>query len=442
MKLPNAFINQMKDLLGTECTPFLESMHTSCRPSIRLHPIKKGHGLQLADEVPWCANAYYLNERPVFTLNPFFHAGHFYVQEASSMFIDYILRKIKIPQGAAVLDLCSAPGGKATLTGATLSKDCFIHCHETDSSRAQVLSQNIARWGLPNYLVTQGHVRQLLKSGIKYDLILLDAPCSGEGMFRKEKAAVQQWNENKVLQCSIIQKQLIAIASELCKPNGYIVYSTCTYNQQENEQVIAPLLSTGNFCSVEIKNTFPLYLRNETGYTYRFLPNQTEGEGFTISVLQKNDANEPEAYVKSSPILKKVVFDIHNWIQEDVNCTCYQVHHTFYCIPKSLEKYVHELSSCCKILHAGIPLGQSKGDTFYPNHGLSQNILLSGSVPCISLDNKCSLDFLRCLAIDQNQTFSSTWSVASYQTAKLGWIKKTAGGLKNYYPINLRIHSL
>ncbi len=443
MKLSPAFIQQMDELLGSECGSFLDSLDAKCRTSIRLHPVKQGHGLSLSDKVPWCNNAYYLDERPVFTLNPYFHAGHFYVQEASSMFIEYLLTKIDLPPNARILDLCSAPGGKASLVGSYLPEDCFIHCHETDASRAQILNQNIVRWGLPNYSVTQGSVRALLQTGLRYDLILLDAPCSGEGMFRKEKAAIQQWSDKKVTQCSNIQKQLIELAGELCKPNGYIFYSTCTYNIRENEFVVTPLVENGNFESIEITNDFPLHTRNEPVFTYRFLPHRTEGEGFTISILRKN--NEDIQYKrkdKTEAKIRKMQMNANEWIQNKYTNTCYSIKHTLFQIPKFIENDVLALSSACNILHAGIPFGQLKGDSFYPNHGLSQSILLSEKKPVVSFNLNKSLDFLRCLPIDQTESIQDTWTTACYQTAKLGWIKKTPNGLKNYYPINLRIHSL
>jgi 16S rRNA C967 or C1407 C5-methylase (RsmB/RsmF family) len=220
MTLPDLFKVQMKNLLGPEYPDFEEALHISSTPSVRLNPFKSEHQLPLAEPVPWCSGGYYLKERPNFTIDPFFHAGHYYVQEASSMFIDYILRSINFKTNSKILDLCSAPGGKSTLLLSFLATDGFLHCHEYDSFRAGILKQNIERWGYPNTIVTSGAMTQLENLDVRYDLILIDAPCSGEGMFRKEPEALKQWNENKVHHCSHLQKNIMNVADTLCAEDG------------------------------------------------------------------------------------------------------------------------------------------------------------------------------------------------------------------------------
>ena len=249
-------------------------------------------------QVPWCPDGFYLRERPLFTADPLFHAGTYYVQEASSMFLDHVLRHL-LKGGAGtfaphrVLDLCSAPGGKSTLLRAILPDDCLLISNEPIRSRAQILAENMAKWGHTNVLVTQNYAAEIARSIEPVDLILADVPCSGEGMFRKEDEAVRQWSPRLVAECAALQRTIVTeIWPALC-PGGFLVYSTCTFNPEEDEcnvewiarELGADVLAIPTEPAWGIRGD----LRAESADLpcYHFLPGQVRGEGFFLAVLQK-----------------------------------------------------------------------------------------------------------------------------------------------------------
>ncbi|MBK6546342.1 MAG: hypothetical protein IPG12_13885 [Saprospiraceae bacterium] len=444
MNLPLQFIEQMKAILGNEYSDFESSLHDKLPISIRINPFKTENDLILSDPVAWCTNAYYLNERPSFTLDPFFHAGHYYVQEAASMFIDFILKSIELPIHAKILDMCSAPGGKSTLMLANLSQDTLLHCHEFEPLRANVLRQNIERWGYSNTIITQGSLDKLERSDIKYDLILIDAPCSGEGMFRKEKEAINQWNQNKINNCVHMQNQILRIADKLCAENGYIIYSTCTYNTKENEAITNPYLENEKYTSVNIKNDFSICEPNSKNFTYRFFPHKSKGEGFTVSVLKKQEAikfSENSNYVKKSKIRPSNNTTHFEWLSNPDAFSIIGLKDSLYAISNFWADTIQHLMQIAPIYYAGIPIGQFKGKDFYPAHGLSQSNHFSKNIELSDLEFNQAINFLKSNAPEIAVKQKSKWAIASYRSANLGWLKSNSNGLKNYFPKNQRIIS-
>ena len=285
---------------------YLQSFEEEPPVSIRLNPEKMAAGswqIEEATPVPWCRNGYYLKRRPSFTMDPLLHAGCYYVQEAASMFLDEVLRQMHNAfvnhEPSAIrpltsLDLCAAPGGKSTLLRAALPKDCVLYSNEPIRNRANILLENVTKWGYENHLVTNNYPKDYRKSKLMFDLILCDVPCSGEGMFRKDEATIREWSEQNVEKCWQLQRDIVDDAWHCLNSGGLLIYSTCTFNTKENEENIRYFLQ--HYDDMEV---VPIAIRPEWNITgsllegfheavYRFIPGITRSEGLFMCVMRKN----------------------------------------------------------------------------------------------------------------------------------------------------------
>ena len=307
-KLPVEFTTYTRQLMGDErFERYLQSFEEETPVSIRLNPKKPAGTPVDAEEVAWCRNAYYLKSRPNFTFDPLFHAGCYYVQEAASMFLDEILRQhLSAHSFANCLDLCAAPGGKSTLLRSALPEDCVLFSNEPVRNRASILLENIQKWGYPNCYVTNAYPKDYRKAKMKFDVILCDVPCSGEGMFRKDEATIREWSPQNVEKCWHLQRDIVADAWECLNEGGLLIYSTCTFNTKENEENIRWILD--NYETEVLKvETNPAW--NITGSllngfdepVYRFIPGITKSEGLFICALRKGSSlNIPSVGKKHS----------------------------------------------------------------------------------------------------------------------------------------------
>lgn len=318
MQLPEDFVRETKQLMGeARFNSYLEAFHEEAPVSIRMN-VTKALGLcPLATEgtqepslcympVPWCPEGFYLEGRPQFTFDPLFHAGCYYVQEAASMFVTHILRALanNCPNNCQLaLDLCAAPGGKSTAMRSVLLKDCMLVSNEPISTRAQILLENITKWGAKNCIVTNNYPRDFKKAKAKFDLILCDVPCSGEGMFRKDPATIGEWSLQNVEKCWRLQREIVADAWECLNPGGILIYSTCTFNIKENEENVRWIIDTYEAEPIDIP-TEPSWgitgslLEDFDAPVYRFIPGITRSEGLFVCVLRKRVKSE-ELIIKS-----------------------------------------------------------------------------------------------------------------------------------------------
>ena len=284
-------------------TRFMEAFNEDAPTSIRLNPRNTSQGVRpfvrqnltkglTPCEVPWCSEGYYLEGRPQFTFDPLFHAGCYYVQEAASMFITHIIRELSnlIPRN--VLDLCAAPGGKSTAMRTVLPEGSILVSNEPIPTRAQILLENITKWGWPDCIVTNNYPRDFRKAKAKFDLILCDVPCSGEGMFRKDPNSISEWSLQNVEKCWRLQREIVADAWECLNPGGILIYSTCTYNIKENEENVRWILETYDAEALTIPiapswNITGSLLEGFDAPVYRFIPGLTKSEGLFLAVLRK-----------------------------------------------------------------------------------------------------------------------------------------------------------
>lgn len=332
-QLPLQFTDYTRQLMGAErFGRYLESFEEPAPVSIRLNPKKmsegRGQRLEVIDGEPvaWCREGYYLKQRPNFTMDPLFHAGCYYVQEAASMFLDEALRQMHNAyvnhQPSAIrpltaLDLCAAPGGKSTLLRSALPADCVLYSNEPIRNRASILLENVTKWGYENHLVTNCYPRDYRKAKMKFDLILCDVPCSGEGMFRKDESTIREWSPQQVEKCWQLQREIVSDAWDCLNEGGFLIYSTCTFNTKENEENIRWILNEydAEVLKVEIKPEWNITGSLLEGFqepVYRFIPGISRSEGLFVCVLHKRGvaAHSQRDYGSSLTRLRLVANEI------------------------------------------------------------------------------------------------------------------------------------
>ena len=333
MLLPEEFTRTTREVMGAaRFERYLQSFEEDTPVSIRLNPRKSGKWrVENGEKIDWCRNAYYLAKRPNFTFDPLFHAGCYYVQEAASMFLDEVLKQNLSPLTSnlspltsnlsplSALDLCAAPGGKSTLLRAALPAECVLYSNEPMQKRASILLENVTKWGYENHFVTNLYPRDYRKSKMKFDLILCDVPCSGEGMFRKDPATISEWSPQNVEKCWQLQRDIVSDAWECLHEGGILIYSTCTFNTKENEENIRWILSEfdAEVLPVETKpewNIIGSLLEGFNEPVYRFIPGITRSEGLFMCVLRKKgtltnggskNARKPQIPVLSTPLPRR-----------------------------------------------------------------------------------------------------------------------------------------
>lgn len=263
--------------------------------SIRINPFKCADTTAVADAqpVPWCRNGYYLKSRPNFTFDPLLHGGLYYVQEASSMFIDHVLRTL-IHEPVRMLDLCAAPGGKTTCAMSALPKGSILFSNEPIHNRAQILNENVLKFGHPDIVVTNSYPKDYRKARLTFDVILTDVPCSGEGMFRKDEGAIREWSLTNVEKCCRLQREIVETIWPCLRPGGLLIYSTCTFNSHEDEENALWIANElgADFIEIPIEKEWNIVgsLLGDIP-VHRFLPGITHGEGLFVAVLRKKDTS-------------------------------------------------------------------------------------------------------------------------------------------------------
>ncbi|MDR3219741.1 MAG: RsmB/NOP family class I SAM-dependent RNA methyltransferase [Dysgonamonadaceae bacterium] len=440
MRLPEAFVERTKPLLGNEWYEFEQALQEESPVSIRLNP---GKNFFLSEErteapVPWASDAFYLDSRPSFTLDPLFHAGCYYVQEASSMFLEYYIRKY-VKEPVKALDLCAAPGGKTTHLSSILPDGSLLTANEVIRQRANILSENLTKWGNPAVIVTGNDPSDIGKLTGFYDLIVADLPCSGEGMFRKDPLAVSEWSVNHVRLCAERQRRIVAGVWSALKPGGILIYSTCTYNREENENNINWICSKMGSEQLEAP--------------HRFMPHKTRGEGFFIAGLRKNGAmtagnSREKSFLRRSERSDSGKTagigpspDLKTWLSSPDDFTIFREGNVFGAIPSVFYPDYRLLKSTLKIVSAGVTLGEMKGRDMIPAHALAMSSALpEGKFPFWELDKENALQYLRKEALhDIPSNFPKGYIIVGYRNHPLGFIKNIGARANNLYPPEWRI---
>ncbi len=449
MKLPLAFEAQMRQILGTGYGDFKESLFEPSPTSIRLNPQKLVVGLKTEAVVEWCSDGFYLDQRPVFTLDPLFHAGAYYVQEASSMLIEWLYRHIpKSAKPIAVLDLCAAPGGKSTHLLSLIGPDDILVANEIHPQRSIILEENITRWGSPNVLVSRMSPHQLAGQWHElFDVILVDAPCSGEGMFRKDVLSIKEWSVENIERCVNRQQEILRLALNMLAPGGHLIYSTCTYNSKENEEQVQWMASV-----FPVETNLPLQQQSDgvqmSQFGFRCYPHLVKGEGFFCSLLRKTASIGISDSRYQLPYLPKPAYAEKKEVrQQDIPYLNPQIpmrllegkNESIKVYPEELFEYHHDLMLSKLISKSGTTAGLLKGGKlFVPDHELAMSTLLSPDADSLDCTKDQALNYLRKLNLP-NILAKPGYQVIRVERQALGWIKAIPGRINNLLPHHLRI---
>jgi len=456
--LPADFIKQADFALPLEeHSLFLEALEGSPTVSIRLNPYKPSstNHFKNLPTVGWEQEGHYLPKRISFTTDVDFWAGCYYVQEASSMFVGEVLRQtLPLSEALVVLDLCAAPGGKSTHIASLLSAESILVSNEIVRQRAQILGENMCRFGQGNFILTNQNSAQIGQLTGIFDAVIVDAPCSGEGMFRKDREARNEWSVANVRTCVARQQEIIANISPTIKEDGLLIYSTCTFNTQENEQNLLPLLEEG-WESIPLQIPAEWHIvKNETThdgqilYGYRFYPHLLQGEGFFISCLRKkySEKSPRKIHFKNPhlmPIASKKQDFLKDWVTD---LTAYKLYQTakndVFALPAHQADNMQQLG---EILHAwstGYHIGTRKHDDLEPAPAWALANTTHGNVLSIDLPAEDALDFLRKKDIKTPVPAQKGWYLATYNGLGLGWLKALPNRWNNYYPAPWRIRNL
>ena len=461
--LPQEFLERMENMLGEEYPAFLKSYDIARYQALRLNP-QKGNDVSFLnrggfslERVPWAEHGYYYTAKDTPGKHPYHEAGVYYIQEPSAMApAAYLTRQMADGAGERILDLCAAPGGKSTQIAAVMAGRGILISNEIHPARAKILSQNIERMGIRNAVVTNEDSGRLTKYfPAFFDGIIVDAPCSGEGMFRKDETAVTEWSPENVRRCAGRQQEILENAAMMLKPGGRMVYSTCTFAPEEDEQAVGRFLEAHPEFTLEETPDYPGLSHGVPAWgagvtdgiekTVRIWPHRTEGEGHYAAFLRKTGGSESvkrkyPASMKDKKLLavyedfcKEIFIEPKKWTTDS---TMTMFGDQLYRTPEEMVDF-----KGLRVLRPGLQMGEFKKNRFEPSHALAlalhpsevkQNVNLSADAPETAA-------YLRGETIQLSEEDAGKgWCLVSVDGYSLGWGKKSAGTLKNHYPKGLR----
>ena len=443
--LPEEFANRIKLQFGDQSSAFFDALEQDPATSIRINPKKFQLEGKNYETVPWCETGIFLKERPVFTLDPLLHAGAYYVQESSSMFLEQAFNAINITGNKLVLDLCGAPGGKSTHLLSLLSDNDLLVSNEVIQSRAKILQENIRKWGAHNVVVSNNDPKDFQKLNGFFDLIVVDAPCSGEGLFKRDAQARNEWSTENAHLCSVRQRRILADIWPSLKSEGYLIYSTCTFNPEENEENLKWLQEQKNFESIRI----PLKagwnieeIENKGVIGYRFLPHRVKGEGFFMSILRKTDEAPAFRFPKKPRNENLKVPSGFSYLQDWIKPGSFDfqlIRETVVAIPSHWKNELSALKDFLKIIDFGMPVAEIKGKNATPSHPLAvSRILNQNKFEITDLNFVDALKYLKKEEI-KPESGNTGWQIVSFRQIPLGFIKHLGNRTNNYFPKEWRI---
>jgi 16S rRNA C967 or C1407 C5-methylase (RsmB/RsmF family)/NOL1/NOP2/fmu family ribosome biogenesis protein len=449
---PPAFAQQMQTQLRQNWKAFL-AVHEEHPPtSIRINPLKNNS--KDLERVPWTDFGYYLEQRPSFTFDPLFHGGAYYVQEASSMFLEQALTQtVDLSQPLTVLDLCAAPGGKSTHLLSLMNGQSLLVSNETIRSRATVLGENIQKWGSNNAVVTNNDPEDFKRLEGFFDVIVVDAPCSGEGLFRKDPNAMREWSEEHVALCVSRQQRILSHVWPSLKKNGILIYCTCTYNERENEENLKWLAKERKVESLRLHlpvrqtgaESWGVEEVNVNGiFGYRFYPHLVKGEGFFISVIRKNEEQ------REISIHRKKTFDhppakikarLTDWFQQPDEIEFIKHEELILALPRNYSFEIEFLSKFLRVIQKGTAIATAKHDKLIPEHAFALSAKINGgNFHSIELSLHDAIAYLRKDVL--NLTSGKTgFTLMSFQHLPIGWANLLENRMNNLYPSAWRIRS-
>lgn len=446
--LNNLFVERIKTQFPGEAEAFLGAIDRPVVPSVRMHPIKSDVSVSEAIDdvnakpIPWNGDGYWLDQRPNYTLNPLFHVGAFYPQEASSMFLRHVLKAVEaeMPSNPVVLDLCAAPGGKTTLLASWLDGKGVLVANEYVRQRAWILRENMAKWGYGNCLVANCDSARIGGLGSTFDLVLIDAPCSGEGMFRKDDVARTEWSVENAAMCAERQKEILDNIWDAVAENGVVIYSTCTFNPDENERQMEWLAEQYDvqFIDIDVDKEWNVTeVPFNGGRGYAFHPHRVEGEGFFICAMKKLDGmgkRRAKTDKKSPWSPSKLKVDYLNG-----HYSLYQNGDDVFALPAGRELLMTVLADALKAIWVGVPIGKSTRKELIPAEELALQIDFNpASFGVVNVEKDDALRFLRGEWTCED-SMAQGWNVVRYKAHFIGFVKVIGNRVNNYWPKEWRI---
>ena len=434
-KLPQDFLNRIvsNPLFGTDLVKALDEIPPI---SVRNNPFKLLNTFKESEQISWCKNAYYLSERPSFTLDPLFHAGCYYPQEAGSMYIDAVLRSLELPKEPVCLDLCAAPGGKSTLIASFLENRGVLIANEIIRTRAHILAENLTKWGNSNVLVSCNDPKEFNKFQQLFDFVLIDAPCSGEGMFRKDVNARDEWSLESAAFCAVRQQKIIADVWNSVKEDGYILYSTCTFNPAENEENIQWVLANYE-CEVCELPDFEGIEKDEKGFGFFFIPGKTKTEGFYCCLLQKKEkyySNKKNKQAKRNQIAKDF---FEKQFSEKTELIYFEENQEYFACTPATIGLLNTVDKDLYWIKKGINIGTIQKKGLQPAIDLALCSDLELNYPKIELSKPAALAYLH------GDTFQLDgilgYKIVTYEGFNLGFIKHLGNRFNNLFTKEWRI---
>jgi len=430
-------------ILSTENKKILQHALENEEPqySLRLNPKKFTQKLKL-DPVSWCENSYYVKDKPRFSMDPLWHAGAYYVQEAGSMFLCEVVKHIPFDSPPKrVLDMCAAPGGKTTLLADHLPEDCVIVANEVVPQRMKSLEENIAKWGNTNIILSRSQPREFENLPDYFDLVLIDAPCSGEGLLRRHDEALNQWSKELIEECCSRQRDILSSALETLQPGGFLIYSTCTYNTEENEKNLEWLMREKNCEPVQTgikvaENITVTTTENNT--SWRFFPGMTRSEGFFITVVRKASSSNVKHYKEKANRPRPVVNSWEHLFEVKENLVVTEEKDGIYLYHPAVWGTLGQLEKRIQLSKTGILMGSVKNAKFVPSETISfcSGIKVNDESK-IELDYEAAIKYLSLQSIVVDH--STGYAFFAYEGVPLGAGNVLPNRVNNLYPKNWRI---
>lgn len=441
--LPDAFIREMEGVLGPSETALLvDALREEPSVSIRLNKRKvrdsEAFMRRIADfspsDVEWCGSGYYLEKRPDFVHDPLLHAGAYYVQEGASMVYQSLVEKIVRETGSndkgaplKVLDLCAAPGGKSTAILNALPDNSLLVANEFDRGRSKILKENLDKWGEPNVIVTNSPTARFASLTGYFDIVAVDAPCSGEGMMRREPMARSQWSTGLVESCSSLQRDILEDAEEALRPGGFLIYSTCTFNRMENEGNVSWLKEEKGLSAVSEPR--------------RFMPHKNRCEGLFVVVMQKPEDPDFHPYQPKYKPGKGLGINSDSVFIDTTDSVFERIGNRIFCIPTALLPTLELLKrNDIPLLGAGTEVGTEKGSLFIPSSRQVLSRLFNGeSLPSVELTLENAVAYLRRMPLTLDPAIPKGYVAVQYEGHTLGLVKNLGNRSNNLYPSEWRV---
>lgn len=446
MNLPDSFVQMIEGLVPAEAQPLLHAISTTAASvSVRVN-VQRGAAVpQGAQRVPWCPAGFYLQQRQPFTFDTDWHAGRYYVQDASSMFIGHVITSL-VHGPVRYLDLCAAPGGKATAALTALPAGSLLVANEVVPARARALVDNVMRWGNPHAVVASSQPAQWgQKMRHFFDVVAADVPCSGEGMMRKDDEAVAQWSAALVEQCAARQQSIVSDVWPALRPGGLFIYSTCTYNRRENEDMVQWLIDRlgAEPVTVPVHDEWSIHPAIDAHFpAYRFMPHRTPGEGLFMAVLRKPDERMATSLPRKVKTGREGIVPaaVKSWLSDDVPMVLSEQAGTVVAVPRAHEGAVATLRQDVNVIHAGVALATVKGKSCVPHHALALSMALRpGAFAAAEVDYRTAMAYLRGETITVDAPRGPV--LVTRRGAALGWVNNLGNRANNLYPKGLRVLS-